>query len=307
MSAHTAPTAPPVRSSWRSVPWRSWVAGGLFVAPALALFTAFALAPAVSLIEYSFLKWDGVNPERQWIGLGNYTKLLGDRIFWQALNNTLQWSAIIVVVNVGLGVGIAALLARVGRGRTFIQTCFMLPVVIAPITAAIIWRWLYQPDGPINLILEGLGLGVLSRPWLGDPAVVLPALAAAHCWTTLGLCIVLVLAGLQAVDEDLYDAASLDGANPWQAFVYVTLPAIRPVVAVVVILTAAGAFKGFDLIWATTQGGPVRSSELLATYMYKRGALENQYGYGAAVAVALLVIVTAAMALYSYLQSRERG
>ncbi len=305
MSVLTSSAALPGRRSLKSVAWRSWVTGALFVAPALALFAAFALAPTIAVIEYSFLKWDGVNPERQWIGLANYTKLIGDRIFWQALSNTLQWSAIIVVVNVGLGVGLAALLARVGRGRTFIQTCFMVPVVIAPITAAIIWRWLYQPDGAINLILEGLGLGTLSRPWLGDPEVVLPALAIAHCWTSLGLSIVLILAGLQAVDEDLYDAAALDGANPWQAFVSVTLPAIRPVVAVVVILTATGAFKGFDLIWAMTQGGPVRSSELLATYMYKRGALENQYGYGAAIAVALLVIVTVAMALYSYLQSRE--
>lgn len=276
----------------------------LFVLPAFGLFAAFALLPTLAVIQYSFTKWDGISKVKQWVGLANYAGLLKDRIFWEAFLNTLEWSAIIVVINVGLGLVAAAVMARLSRGRVVIQTCFMVPVVMAPITTAIIWRWMYQPDGLINAVLLRLGLDWLTMPWLGDSHTALPAIAIAHCWSTIGLSIVIFLAGLQAVDEELYDAAVIDGASPVQTFWHVTLPAIRPVTAVVIVLTVTHAFKAFDLIWAMTKGGPVRASEILSTYMYKRGAIENDYGYGAAIAVALLVIVTLAMGIYAWVQSR---
>ncbi|RWB42901.1 MAG: sugar ABC transporter permease [Mesorhizobium sp.] len=276
----------------------------LFVLPAFGLFAAFALLPTLAVIQYSFTKWDGISKVKQWIGQANYAGLLSDRIFWEAFLNTLEWSAIIVVINVGLGLVAAAVMARLSRGRVIIQTCFMVPVVMAPITTAIIWRWMYQPDGAINAVLIRLGLDWLTMPWLGNSHTALPAIAIAHCWSTIGLSIVIFLAGLQAVDEELYDAAVIDGASPIQTFWHVTLPAIRPVTAIVIVLTVTHAFKAFDLIWAMTKGGPVRASEILSTYMYKRGAIENDYGYGAAIAVALLVIVTLAMGIYAWLQSK---
>ena len=148
-------------------------------------------------------------------------------------------------------------------------------------------------------------MGAFATPWLGSPDAVLYALAFAHSWSTIGLSVIIFLAGLQAVDEDLYEAAKVDGANPIQAFRYVTLPALRPVTAVVFILTLTQSFKVFDIVWATTQGGPIRFSEILSTYMYKRGALENQYGYGSAIGVALLVIVSIATIIYMQIQNRE--
>jgi raffinose/stachyose/melibiose transport system permease protein len=282
---------------------RNLVTGALFLAPALVLFLGFSLWPTVSVVYYSFLRWDGISKVRTFIGLTNYVRLFRDRIFWESFANTLEWSAIIVVINVGLGLVLAAMLAQLGRSRLPLQTALMLPVV--PITTAIIWRWLYQPDGAINQALSALGLGVLAMPWLGDPKTVLPALSVAHSWATMGLSIVIFLAGLQAVEEELYDAAKVDGASPFQAFRHITLPSIRPVTAVVFVLTLTSAFKAFDLIWGTTEGGPIRASEILSTYMYKRGALENEYGYGSAIAVALLVIVTFAMALYAWVQTRQ--
>ncbi len=230
--------------------------------------------------------------------------MFSDRIFWEAFQNTFVWSAVIVVINVGLGLVIAALLSRVWRGRLILQTLIVLPVVISPMAVATIWRWMLQPKGVINETLSGIGLDALTRPWLGDPDVVLFALAFAHSWSTIGLSVIIFLAGLQSVDEDLYDAAKIDGATTFQAFRYVTIPALRPVTAVVFILTLTAAFKAFDLIWATTKGGPIRFSEILSTYMYKRGALENQYGYGSAIGVALLVIVSLATLLYLRLQTR---
>lgn len=277
----------------------------LFLLPALTIYIVFAIYPTLSVIEYSFTSWDGISPEREYVGLANYTRLFTDKIFWEAFRNTFVWSGVIIVINVGLGLVIAAMLARVWKARLLIQTCIVLPVVISPMAVATIWRWMYQPSGVINQLLETIGLGGLATPWLGSPDVVLYALALAHSWSTIGLSVIIFLAGLQAVDEDLYEAAKVDGATPVQAFRYVTLPALRPVTAVVFILTLTQSFKVFDLVWATTKGGPIRFSEILSTYMYKRGALENQYGYGSAIGVSLLVIVSVATVIYMQIQNRE--
>lgn len=277
----------------------------LFLLPALSIYIVFAIYPTISVIEYSFTDWDGISPERNYIGLENYRKMFSDKIFWEAFRNTFVWSGVILGLNVGLGLVIAAMLARVWKARLLIQTCIVLPVVISPMAVATIWRWMYQPSGVINQMLEGIGLEALARPWLGDPNVVLYALAFAHSWSTIGLSVIIFLAGLQAVDEDLYEASKVDGATPLQQFRFVTLPALRPVTAVVFILTLTQSFKVFDIVWATTQGGPIRFSEILSTYMYKRGALENQYGYGSAIGVSLLVIVSVATIVYLQIQNRK--
>lgn len=276
-----------------------------FVLPALLVFAVFALWPTYQAFEYSFVKWDGISPSREWVGLANYIRLFNDRIFWQAFAHTLQWTGTILVINIGLGLVVAATLARIRRARLFLQTCFMVPLVLAPITVAIIWRWLYQPEGVINSLLAAGGLGFLARPWLGDPSTTLTAIAVAHSWSTLGLSVIIFLAGLQAIDEEIFEAASLDGANAVQTFRHITAPALRPIAVVVVILTVTDAFKAFDLIWAMTRGGPARASEILSTYMFKRGVQENQYGYGSAIAVTLLIVVTLAMAAYVWQQRRR--
>ena len=277
----------------------------LFLLPALTIYIVFAIYPTYSVLEYSVTDWDGISPDRTFVGLDNYQRLFSDKIFWEAFRNTFVWSGVIIVINVGLGLVIAAMLARVWKARLLIQTCIVLPVVISPMAVATMWRWMYQPTGVINQVLESIGLGALATPWLGSPDAVLYALAFAHSWSTIGLSVIIYLAGLQAVDEDLYEAARVDGANPLQSFRYVTLPALRPVTAVVFILTLTQSFKVFDIVWATTQGGPIRFSEILSTYMYKRGALENQYGYGSAIGVALLVIVSIATIIYMQIQNRE--
>ena len=277
----------------------------LFLLPALTIYIVFAIYPTYSVLEYSFTDWNGISPERKFVGLENYQRLFSDKIFWEAFRNTFVWSGVIIVINVGLGLVIAAMLARVWKARLLIQTCIVLPVVISPMAVATIWRWMYQPTGVINQVLENIGLGAFATPWLGSPDAVLYALAFAHSWSTIGLSVIIFLAGLQAVDEDLYEAARVDGASPLQSFRHVTLPALRPVTAVVFILTLTQSFKVFDIVWATTQGGPIRFSEILSTYMYKRGALENQYGYGSAIGVALLVIVSIATIIYMQIQNRE--
>ena len=275
-----------IARGWR----RSWVAY-VFLLPGIALFVWFVLQPTISLFGMSFTSWDGVAPTQQWIGLGNYHALFADPLFWGALRNNLVFVALLVTFNLTVGLVTASVLARTVRGRLVYQLIFFLPVVQASIVTALVWQWLYNPDGFVNGTLGAVGLSGLARGWLGDPATALPALALAAGWAGFGLSVVIFLAGLQGIDQALYDAAKVDGASSRQMFFHVTVPQLRPVITIVLLLEMIGAFQTFDIIWATTKGGPYGSTEVLATYMFKQGFTDSQFGYGAAVAVTFMIII----------------
>jgi raffinose/stachyose/melibiose transport system permease protein len=206
---------------------------------------------------------------------------------------------------VSVGLVAAALLSSSVKGRMIFRLGYFLPVVQASIVTAMIWRWIYAPQGILNATLRAFHLDFLTRGWLGDFTLVLPSLAIAASWMSFGLSVVILLAGIQGIDQALYDAARVDGADRRQMFLDVTIPSLRNVITIVVLLSLIDAFKVFDLIWATTQGGPVRATEMLATYMFKEGFMQNQYGYGSAVAVALAIIILGTSVVYVTL--RERG
>lgn len=262
-----------------------------FLGLALVLYGVFVLRPTFDVFVLSLYDWDGINPVRDWVGLDNFARLLNDPVFWEALRNNLLWLVIVVTFNVALGLVTATVLASRIRGRLAFQLAVFLPVIQAPIVVALIWRWMYNPDGLINRGLEAISLGDLAQPWLGDTTLALPALALAAGWAGFGLAVILFLAGLQGVDQTLYDAARIDGANARQLFRYVTIPSLRNVITVVILLQMIGAFQVFDVIWGTTQGGPIHSTEMLATYMFKRGIQEGEYGFGSAIAVVFMAIV----------------
>lgn len=275
-----------------------------FMGPAIVLYTIFVLNPTLQSMALAFYEWNGVSADRRWVGLDNFERLLSDDIFWQALRHNLVWTTIVVGFNLVVGLGAAAMLASNIRGRLLFRLGFFLPVVQASIVTAMIWKWMYAPDGVLNSILDFLQLGALTRGWLGDFTFALPSLALASGWMTFGLSVVILLAGMQGVDRELYDAAQVDGANRRQMFFHVTLPSIRNVVTIVVILSLIDAFKVFDLIWATTEGGPIRTTEVLSTYMFKEGFQKNQYGYGSAIAVVLSLIILVTSVIYATIQER---
>ena len=277
----------------------------LFILPAVALYLVFVLRPTVDTFRLAFYEWNGIAANREWVGLANFRRLLDDPIFWQAFRHNLIWTAVVVIFNVTVGLVTAALLSSSIRGRVLFRLAYFLPVVQASIVTAMIWRWIYAPQGILNATLETAGLDVLTRGWLGDFTLALPALAMAASWATFGLSVVILLAGMQGIDQSLYDAARVDGASYRQMFVDITIPSLRSVITIVVLLSLVDAFKVFDLIWATTQGGPVRATEMLATYMFKEGIMQNQYGYGSAIAVAMAVVILGTSVLY--VGVRERG
>lgn len=277
----------------------------LFILPVVLLYVIFVLRPTVQTFWLAFYKWNGISVDREWVGLANFQRLLTDPIFWQALQHSVVWAVIVVAFNLIVGLVAAALLASSIRGRLIFRLGYFLPVVQASIVTAMIWRWIYAPTGVLNSGLEAVGLGFLARGWLGDFNVVLPALAIASSWMTFGLSVVILLAGMQGIDPTLYDAARVDGAGPTRMFLDITIPSLRNTITIVILLALVDAFKVFDIIWATTEGGPIRSTEVLSTYLFKEGFQQNQYGYGSAIAVALSLIILASSILN--LAIRERG
>jgi len=278
-----------------------------FIAPAFVLYGLFVLRPTAEVVVLSLFDWDGISTERTWLGLQNYVQLVGDPVFWEALQHTLLWVAMLVTLNVSLGIVTAAALASIKRGRLVLQLAVFLPVVQAAIVVALIWRWVFNPDGLLNLGLSAVGMEGFAQPWLGDTTLALPALAVAACWAGFGLAVVIFLAGLQSVDETLYDAAKIDGADGRQLFRHITLPALRNVTTIVILLEMIGAFQVFDIIWGTTQGGPIRSTEVLATYMFKRGIQQGEYGLGSAIAVVFMMIVLAFAVVSIVVREREQA
>jgi raffinose/stachyose/melibiose transport system permease protein len=282
-----------------------YVVAYLFILPVLLLYIVFVLRPTLQTFWLAFYEWNGISIDREWVGLANFQRLFVDPIFWQALQHSLIWTAVVVTFNLVVGLIAAALLAGSIRGRLILQLGYFLPVVQASIVTAMIWRWIYAPTGVLNTGLETLGLGFLARGWLGDFAVVLPALAIASSWMTFGLSVVILLAGMQSIDPTLYDAARVDGAGYARMFLDITIPSLRNTITIVILLALVDAFKVFDIIWATTEGGPIRATEVLSTYLFKEGFQKNQYGYGSAIAVALSLIILVSSILN--LTIRERG
>lgn len=290
MSSHAAHN-PIAQTARRLRLRRRYLVAYGFIAPAFFLYAMFVIRPTIEVFGLSLVDWDGISSDRTWVGLGNFERLFQDSVFWEALQHTLLWVAMLVTLNVSLGLVTAAALASIARGRVIFQLAVFLPVVQAAIVVALIWRWVYNPNGLLNQGLQAVGLADLAQPWLGDTTLALPALAVAAAWAGFGLAVVIFLAGLQGVDETLYDAARIDGAGSAQLFRYITIPALKNVMTVVILLEMIGAFQVFDIIWGTTQGGPIRSTEVLATYMFKRGIQQGEYGLGSAIAVVFMLIV----------------
>lgn len=278
----------------------------LFLLPSFLLYAVFALFPVLRTMQISLLKWDGFSDAKQFVGGENYHDLATDPVFRDALWHNVLWTVMTIGIAVVIALALAVTLARLRRGRGFFRVAFFLPNVISLSVVAIIWAQLYHPlVGPVNIILKRIGLGRLAHLWLGDPTTVLPAINVANNWQTYGFYMVILLAGLQGIDTTLYDAALVDGAGPWALFRYVTLPGLRNVLNLVVILAFINALKGFTLVWVMTQGGPVHKSELLATYIYRAAFIGNTLGPAAAASVVLSVIVIVTTVIFNRLREEE--
>ncbi len=258
----------------------------LFLLPALILFLLFVIYPIFRSIYFSLFDWNGLGPAVDFVGLQNFKDILNDQVFLTALRNVL----LIIVFSVGVQLPLAlALAVMVGRdlpGRGMFRTIFFMPYVLSEINVAIMWMLLYNPDpdrGLLNAIVVALGSGPIG--WLSDTSLVLVSIFMALTWKYFGFHMLLYLAGLQNIPQELEEAARIDGANSFQNFFYITLPLLGSTIRTSVYLSVLGSIQQFILVWIMTKGGPVNASETLATYMYRFGFVRFQLGYGSAVAI----------------------
>lgn len=272
---------------------RETLAALALAGPAGALIVVFLIAPLACIALLSLTDYQLGAKTLNFIGLGNYADMFGDRVFRRSLQNTLVYAAVVVPTSVLLGLGAALLIEADSSLRAFYRTVYFLPVMATLIAMAIVWEFALHPKfGLVNLSLKWIG--VAGFDWLQDRRVVLYTLAGIGIWQSVGFNMVLFMAGLQAIPRDLYEAASVDGvSNAWDRFCTVTWPMLGPVSMFVIVITAIRSFQVFDTVQVMTKGGPNRASEVLLYTMYTEGFEFFRTGYAAAVTMVFLALVLA--------------
>ena len=262
------------------------------LAPALILFAGFILVPVVLTVVGSLFSFGITSPTWSFAGLDNYVSAVNDPVFWLSLRNNLIIVFGSIATQIGFGTLLAAILDRgIRRGSTLFRTLIFAPMVISSVAVGLIWLMILDPNiGPLTRIVKGIGLRPPMLGWLGDPNLAIWMFLVVAMWQYTGFMMVLVLAGLQGVPNEIYQAAALDGARGIRAFWYITLPSIRNILIVAVLITTIGAFKVFDLIYVTTGGGPANATQVLGTYIYLQAFMLGNMGYADAISVILLII-----------------
>lgn len=271
----------------------------LVTAPYLLHLLVFVLFPVVFSIVLTFHKWNIIAP-MEYVGLDNFKRLVQDQLFWKAILNTLQFLLVHIPLQIIIALALAYFLNQKLLMRAFFRASFFLPVVISGVVVTILWQQLYGlEDGLLNRMLGSLGLSRVE--WLSNPKIAMASIAIMATWKNVGLYVILFLVGLQTVPPSYYEAAEVDGANAWQKFWYITLPAINPTIFMVVILSTIGGFSLFIEPYIMTDGGPLNSTLSAMLYIYRQAFGYYQMGYSATLGLffALLIMVVVAVQKYT--------
>jgi multiple sugar transport system permease protein/alpha-1,4-digalacturonate transport system permease protein len=299
-TASAAPSPPP-RSARRA---RTALIGWSFILPNFLGFALLTLVPMAGALALSFMEWDSYNPP-EWVGLDNFERFLNDESTLIALRNTAYYALGHVPLTMLAALGLALLLNRRLRGVGFFRAAAFFPYVTSLVAVAIVWNMLFDPQfGPVNQFLQFIGVD--SPPgWTTSVDWAMPAVILTSVWRDMGYYMVLFLAGLQAIPNEYYEAAKVDGATAWQRFRAVTLPGLRPVTFLVLILLTVQSFKIFDLIVVMTDGGPGRATLVLSQQIYRKGIWEGEFGYASAISVVLFLIVLVYTLIQFWFNSRR--
>ena len=308
VTGHPAGDLAEARRPRRRPPGEATAAGWLFVLPALVLIGVFFFLPVLASLALSFTDFDiyavGDADNARWVGVRNYETLFRSPLFWSALRNTFYFALVGGPLSIAASLGAALLLnAKLVRFRTLFRTIYFVPFVTTLVAVAVVWRYLYHPQ--YGLLNWGLGfLGVEPVDWLADPRWAMPAIILLAVWKNFGYNMLIFIAGLQAIPEELYEAAHLDGAGPWQRFRHVTLPSLTATFFFVGIVTMIGYFQLFAEPYVMTAGGPLRSTTSLVLLMYEEGFRWWRLGAAAAIAFLLFLIILAWTALQLRLERK---
>ncbi|TDC95311.1 sugar ABC transporter permease [Actinomadura sp. 7K507] len=279
---------------------RGWLASVWFLTPALLLFSCFVLIPILVAFFTSFFKWGGFGFPNDFVGLDNYRNLAGDDVFRGDLWRGLLLVVLSLAVQLPLALGTAVLLNQKMRGRAVYRAIFFAPYILSEVIAGVLFGIIFLPEsGLADTLVEDLPLlGGLAGKWFSDPDTALPTLIAVMTWKYFGFHMMIYLAGLQGIPNEILEAASIDGAGPWRRFRSVTLPLLAPTLRISVFLSVIGSIQLFDLVWVTTTGGPTHATETMAVTMYEFGFKRYQMGYASAISVAMFLISMVFSLLY---------
>jgi putative chitobiose transport system permease protein len=276
-----------------------------FMLPALALIGMFVLYPALKAIVLSFTNFNMIS-EQSFVGTANYARLARDPFFWSALKNTLLYLVVVVPILTIMPIFLAVLVNKAIPGIAFFRAAIYLPVVTSLVISGLIWKWVYEEKGVLNYFL--LATGITDQPvaFLTDPANALFSVMAVTVWSGMGYYMVIYLAGLQAIPRHLYEAAEVEGVSKWQQLVHITIPLLRPSIAVVTVMSSIAAMKVFEEVYIMTQGGPLDATKTLVYYLYETAFVEFEMGYAAAIGV-VLFLITLVLSLINLKLLKARG
>jgi raffinose/stachyose/melibiose transport system permease protein len=287
------------RTKWQGIAW---------VVPAVVMLAVFVYLPLAQNIGFSTIKWDIFTGTQEFIGLRNYEKLMGDPIFWSALLNNLWFAIVSILVQVFGAMLLAAVIesVRQPRLRNTLRAIYFVPSAISLTVAGLLFYFIYQPDvGLLNSALDAVGLSSWAQPWLGQESTAIWGIIAMSQWQGFGYTTLLFAIAIQRIPSELYEAALLDGIGPIRRFFTITMPLVREMTTLMMIVTISGAFQVFNEVMVMTSGGPNNSSQVLVTWLYRSGFVRNDFGYAAAIATVIFVI-TLGLALGQLWLSKKR-
>ena len=280
--------------------------GYLLIAPTYSLFLLFFVVPLLYSFMLTFVDWNGFSAEMDFIGIGNYIELFKSEEFTNALINTTVYAVSTIVLSIAISLLISAVLCKGVKGATFIKSACFFPHIVSMVAVGVVWSWIFLP-GEGGLFNSMIGVfGMEPQAWLADPKYSMMSLIIIGVWKSVGYNMIIITAGILAISPSLYEACNIDGANNVQQFFKITLPLLKPTLFFVIVsTTTASLFQVFDIVNVTTGGGPVGSTEMLVTLLYKVGFDEYRIGYASAIAFVLFILAVSITIIQKTFMDKE--
>ena len=274
--------------------YKSKCSAALYILPGLLILAVFVFLPIGINFFYSLFRWSAFSVDKVFVGAENYTRLFTDEKIRVALGNNTLYAIVSVLCQCGIGLVLAAVLEdpKMRKVQPFFRTVYFIPSIISITVIGLMWQFLYNPKmGVVNPLLEAIGLGRFATDWLGQANTAIGSVIFVSQWQNIGYIMLLFIIAIQKIPADIYESASLDGANGFKRFWYITVPLVKDTILVTTVVTVIGAFKVFSEVYVMTGGGPGHATETLASYMYRVGFRNDEMGYSSAIATLIFVIL----------------
>lgn len=298
-----AANAPTLKKTER----REALAGALMVSPSVILLIVFFFIPVGLAFLLAFTNARLISPSISFVGLDNFTRLFQDPLFWKSLRNTLYFAVVVVPLQSAFALLLALLVNQRIRGTNFFRTLYFVPVVTSIVVVSILWKFMYQPDGLVNNLLQSVSFNIIQgTDWLNNPGAAMPAIIFMSIWQAVGFHMIIWLSGLQTIAPELYEAADIDGAGPWEKFRYVTWPGLRNTRTFILVTISIAALSLFAQINIMTNGGPLDATTTVVFQAVRIGYQQQQTAYASAISLVFFLLVLAVSLVQRYL-TREKG